>query len=110
MSTSNLAKTAGLAMSVSAKSINILMVSGTDSDSPSLLIKEKANLSSSVGEFLEKSTFGEVKCIWFPESITIWSTPPEPPPSRLKSESFPWINIALFKNLGRSYLFERSKL
>jgi hypothetical protein len=75
---------------VPAKSINILIVSGTDTESPSLLTKENANLNSSVGEFLEKSTFGAVKCMWFePGSITIWSTPPEPPPSRLKSESSP---------------------
>jgi hypothetical protein len=38
-------------------------VSGTVAESPSLLTKENANLNSSVGEFLEKSTFGAVKCI-----------------------------------------------
>jgi len=38
-------------------------VSGTVTESPSLLTKENANLNSSVGEFLEKLTFGAVKCI-----------------------------------------------
>jgi hypothetical protein len=72
MSTSNLAYTSGSATSVPAKSTNSLIVSGTATESPSLLTKENASLNSSVGEFLEKSTFGAVRCIWFdPGSITM---------------------------------------
>ena len=107
---SNLAYVVGLLLSVAAKSIKILIVSGLVAESPSLFTKEKASLNSSTGEFCEKSTLGEARCIWFPESTTKLSTPPEPPPSKLKSESFPLIRIVLFKNLALSYLARRSTL
>ena len=59
-SASNLANSP-LPESVEEKSTRILTVSGTATESPSLLIKENAKRSSSIGEFLVKSTLAPVK-------------------------------------------------
>ena len=57
--------------SVEENSTNILTISGIAEELPVLLTIENASLSSSIGEFLVKSTFAPVKRIWFdPFSIT----------------------------------------
>ena len=97
--------------SVDAKSTRTLTVSGIALESPSLFTKENASFNSSIGEFLVKSTFAPVKCMWFdPASITKWSSVGPLSSLIVMSESSPWINIVLFKNLHLSYLAERSGL
>jgi hypothetical protein len=55
-------------------------VSGIAEELPFLLTKENANLNSSLGEFLLKSTCGLVKCIWFDPALIIkWLTFINPP-------------------------------
>ena len=57
-------------------SIIIFTVSGTDKESPSLLITEKASLSSSDGAFLEKSKDIPVALI-YSGSVATTKCPPE---------------------------------